>query len=41
MAVGMAMREATATQLGYESVEALGEALEEQEPGGHWPSRRA
>ena len=28
MAVGMAMREATATQLGYESVEALGEAME-------------
>ena len=28
MAVGMAMREATATQLGYDSVEALGEALQ-------------
>ena len=28
MAVGMAMREATATQLGYDSVEALGEAME-------------
>ena len=34
MAVSMAMKEAIATALGYESVEALGEATGGQEPGG-------